>query len=112
MPRDTALSAPLGHSRSAHRAHGWCSHCPGRSPAEEVIAWRADALERQHAEDTAHDAGPAEASTAWKPCPACEDEGSLSVVTVTVRTGTGRKRAGGWAYCHNCENVPEANPRA
>ena len=37
---------PLGHSTPAHRVHGWCSHCPGRSVAEEVAAWQVDALDR------------------------------------------------------------------
>ncbi|WP_331731853.1 hypothetical protein OG298_45225 (plasmid) [Streptomyces sp. NBC_01005] len=37
---------PLGHSIPAHRVHGWCSHCPGRSLAEEVAAWQVDALDR------------------------------------------------------------------
>lgn len=31
---------PLGHSRPAHRVHGWCSHCPGRTVAEELAAWQ------------------------------------------------------------------------
>ena len=31
---------PLGHSRPAHRAHGWCSHCPGRTVEEELAAWQ------------------------------------------------------------------------
>ena len=30
---------PPGHSRPAHRVHGWCSHCPGRTVAEELAAW-------------------------------------------------------------------------
>jgi hypothetical protein len=35
---------PLGHSLSAHHVHGWCSHCPGRTPAEELGAWQVWAL--------------------------------------------------------------------
>lgn len=31
---------PLGHSKSAHHVHGWCSHCPDRTPADELVAWR------------------------------------------------------------------------
>ncbi|MGW3736659.1 hypothetical protein [Streptomyces sp. NPDC005148] len=42
---------PLGHSIPAHRVHGWCSHCPGRSLAEEVAAWQVDAEERHAAEE-------------------------------------------------------------
>ncbi|MFD8469052.1 hypothetical protein ACFV10_28590 [Streptomyces cyaneofuscatus] len=37
---------PLGHSIPSHRVHGWCSHCPGRSMAEELAAWQVDALNR------------------------------------------------------------------
>lgn len=37
---------PLGHSTPSHRVLGWCSHCPGRSLAEEVAAWQVDALDR------------------------------------------------------------------
>ncbi|MYX39023.1 MULTISPECIES: hypothetical protein [unclassified Streptomyces] len=32
--------APPGHSRASHRAHGWCSRCPGREVWEELHAWR------------------------------------------------------------------------
>ncbi|MCX4609393.1 hypothetical protein [Streptomyces mirabilis] len=32
--------APPGHSRSGHRAFGWCSRCPGREVWEELLAWR------------------------------------------------------------------------
>lgn len=45
-----ASSVPLGHSIPAHSVHGWCSHCPGRSLAEEVAAWQVDAQERHDAE--------------------------------------------------------------
>ncbi|WP_031095553.1 hypothetical protein [Streptomyces sp. NRRL S-15] len=37
---------PLGHSTPSHRVHGWCSHCPGRSVAEELAAWQVGALDR------------------------------------------------------------------
>ncbi|MGA5598349.1 hypothetical protein ACPCSE_29365 [Streptomyces cellulosae] len=33
-------SIPLGHTIPAHRAFGWCSHCPDRSVAEELAAWQ------------------------------------------------------------------------
>lgn len=51
LPHQTATGsppAPWGHSTAAHREFGWCSHCPGRGPAEEVIAWRSHAND-QHA---------------------------------------------------------------
>jgi hypothetical protein len=41
-----AHEIPLGHSTPSHRVLGWCSHCPGRSLAEEVGAWQVDALDR------------------------------------------------------------------
>jgi hypothetical protein len=45
-------ATPLGHSIPAHRVHGWCSHCPDRSVAEEVAAWQVDAQTRHAAQDT------------------------------------------------------------
>ncbi|NEA42766.1 hypothetical protein [Streptomyces sp. SID11385] len=100
--------APVGHSRAAHRVHGWCSHCPGRTAAEEVIAWRSEAADRHAAEDWIGDeGGPFDASTAWRKCPECGVAGALSVVTVTVQSTSSPKRAGGWAYCLNCEAVPQ-----
>ncbi|MFJ6014470.1 hypothetical protein [Streptomyces sp. NPDC092952] len=95
--------APLGHSIPAHRALGWCSHCPDRSLAEEAMAWQLDAQERYAADDAD---GPFEALTDWRTCPECGYVASLSVVTIRVRTTTGAKRAGGWAFCLNCEAVP------
>ncbi|GAA2657589.1 hypothetical protein [Nonomuraea recticatena] len=47
-PGDTL---PLGHSESAHRLLGWCSHCPGRSAAAEVVAWRSWAITLLHTVD-------------------------------------------------------------
>lgn len=35
-------TAPPGHSRAAHAAHGFCSKCSGRELWEELAAWRAD----------------------------------------------------------------------
>lgn len=40
QPARPATAAPLGHSASAHQLLGWCSHCPTRSAAQEVTAWR------------------------------------------------------------------------
>ncbi|NDK24657.1 hypothetical protein FSY75_09245 [Streptomyces sp. TR1341] len=94
---------PLGHSIPSHRVLGWCSLCPDRSPAEELMAWQLDAEER-HAEE--EDDGPLDAVTDWQTCPECGYVSSLSVVTITVRTTTGTKTAGGWKYCLNCEAVP------
>ncbi|MGV2914555.1 hypothetical protein [Streptomyces alfalfae] len=34
-------TADIGHSRAAHRAHGFCSACPGIELWEELVAWRA-----------------------------------------------------------------------
>ncbi|MTE20289.1 hypothetical protein F0L17_14460 [Streptomyces sp. TRM43335] len=46
-----------GHSTAAHRAHGWCSHCPGRTVEEEVIAWRSEENDR-HRLTTHHRVAP------------------------------------------------------
>jgi hypothetical protein len=35
---------PPGHSRVAHGRLGFCSHCPGKTAADEVAAWRTWAL--------------------------------------------------------------------
>lgn len=94
---------PPGHSITAHRGLGWCSLCPGRSLADEVIAWRLEAQDRHTAQDT--DPQYLSAVTGWAKCPACREDGVLSVVTVMVHTTTGQKRAGGWTYCIACEAV-------
>ncbi|WP_406145640.1 hypothetical protein [Streptomyces anulatus] len=48
---------PLGHSIPSHRVHGWCSHCPGRSMAEELGAWQVGAMDRTTTtDDTQSDA--------------------------------------------------------
>ncbi|MEC3995168.1 hypothetical protein VSR01_17160 [Actinacidiphila sp. DG2A-62] len=101
----TATDVPLGHSIPAHRVHGWCSHCPQRSLAEEVAAWQIDAEERHMEEEGGE--GPFAVAVDWQKCPDCGDPHSLSVVQVTVRTTTGIKRAGGWVFCLNCESVPQ-----
>ncbi|MDX3239372.1 hypothetical protein PV392_27530 [Streptomyces sp. ME03-5709C] len=43
MPDDPQAQrvAPPGHSRAAHRAHGFCTACPDRGWWEELNAWRA-----------------------------------------------------------------------
>lgn len=37
---DDRSTVPLGHTIPAHQAFGWCSHCPDRTPAEELAAWQ------------------------------------------------------------------------
>ncbi|MFD3978262.1 hypothetical protein ACFWR6_06715 [Streptomyces griseus] len=102
MPDALRYEAPPGHSVAAHRTHGWCSHCGGRSPAVEVVAWRRDAAERHAA-----DSGPLSTETDYRECPVCRHDATYAVVTVQVTTAGGvRKPAGGWAYCLNCEAVP------
>jgi hypothetical protein len=41
---------PLGHTIPAHQTFGWCSHCPDRTPAEELAAWQTRELRRMAAE--------------------------------------------------------------
>lgn len=38
--RELTRQGLAGHSRAAHRVHGWCSKCPGRELWEEILAWR------------------------------------------------------------------------
>jgi hypothetical protein len=40
--------APLGHSKSAHHFHGWCSHCPDHTVEQELAAWRGWAFTKLH----------------------------------------------------------------
>jgi hypothetical protein len=37
---------PLGHSTPTHQTFGWCSHCPGRTLAQELAAWQTRELRR------------------------------------------------------------------
>ncbi len=39
--RPLEATAPYGHSTASHRAHGYCSACPGIEMWEELVAWRA-----------------------------------------------------------------------
>jgi hypothetical protein len=50
--RPPGHTAPPGHSRSAHRVHGFCSACPGVELWEELVAWRRRENSRHDAEDT------------------------------------------------------------
>lgn len=50
MPADDPHTAPWGHSRAAHRVHGWCAHCTGRTAMDEAAAWRVRENETQRAE--------------------------------------------------------------
>ncbi|MFC7791405.1 hypothetical protein [Streptomyces cinereoruber] len=101
--------APPGHSIPAHRVHGWCAYCRGRTLAEEVIAWRSDAQER-HVTET-ESAQYIETTTAWEACPECGHDDTLSTVTVMARAKSGWKPAGGWRYCINCQAVPKEDGR-
>ncbi|MFJ4627172.1 hypothetical protein [Streptomyces sp. NPDC088847] len=105
--------APLGHSQGAHRLFGWCCHCRGHDPAEEVAAWRGREYDRRAAERAALAASAAQTSHVDlqahqdRPCPSCGRE-ALTVVTVTLVEGRVRKTVGGWAYCTECDHVPAA----
>ncbi|HLL37261.1 MAG TPA: hypothetical protein VK545_25985 [Streptomyces sp.] len=99
-----AEQAPPGHSIAAHRAHGWCSHCPGRTPAEEVIAWRARENE-QHGV-ARHGFGPGLTATASYD-QRCADCGKDTLLIVRVQADVhGLRTAGGWALCHACGATP------
>lgn len=109
---DDRPGAPWGHSTAAHRAFGWCSHCPGHDPAEEVVAWRTRD-NREHQARTSTLVATSEdnridlRAVPERPCPACGRE-ELTVVTVTLVEGPTRRDAGGWAYCTACGHVPAA----
>ncbi|MFG2404268.1 hypothetical protein ACGFR8_07990 [Streptomyces brevispora] len=101
--------APIGHSVSAHRAHGWCSHCPDHTPVGEVIAWRTREANQQAArhEAAVHTSpwGLEASSVSGLRCPACGLD-DLTVVTVHVVTDNGQEEAGGWAVCGTCLTTP------
>ncbi|WPR52837.1 Lar family restriction alleviation protein [Streptomyces albidoflavus] len=109
---DPTAPVPPGHSSSAHRAHGWCATCPGRTIPEELIAWRAQAATAHATRDAAAQAEAAHADTFdasvgdYRPCPKCGGAASLAVVTVTAATRHGRVVAGGWSYCLDCQATP------
>ncbi len=62
-------TAPLGHSVSAHRVHGWCAI--ERTADEELIAWRTHERSRYEIAKTTCAASPAIDATAEyeRPCP-------------------------------------------
>jgi hypothetical protein len=109
QPEETAQrgnAAPLGHSISAHRAFGWCSHCKDHGVAEEVGAWRIRETRLQEANDaTVRTHGINATADDPVPCPEC-GERLLTVVTVRVLTSAGPRVAGGWAFCTGCEGTP------
>jgi hypothetical protein len=109
MPAD--FHPPPGHSRAAHRVHGWCGDCRGHTALEEVIAWRVRENEvHERVERARGEAGlvPAITVTAADPteCPECGNP-ALSVVTVFApRRDGGQAQAGGWALCSSCYATP------
>lgn len=111
-PADGPPSVPWGHSVAAHRVLGWCSHCPGHGPAEEVVAWRARENKRHEAEQAALAVSAANtnpvidlAATYERPCRGCGRE-TLTAVTVTLVGDGPRRVVGGWAYCTECDATP------
>ncbi|MFE9127806.1 hypothetical protein ACFYOF_20765 [Streptomyces sp. NPDC007148] len=97
--------APLGHSVSAHRVHGWCAI--ERSLDEELIAWRTRERSRYEIAKTVCAASPAIDTTAEyeRPCPACGRE-ALTVTSVRVQLDDAPRLAGGWALCLHCNATP------
>ncbi|MFB7114498.1 hypothetical protein [Streptomyces sp. NPDC056291] len=111
---DPQYRAPFGHSVSAHRVHGWCSHCPEHTPDEELIAWRTHERRRHMVAQQATEAESPYPHTRTegvddRPCPACGRE-TLAVVTVHVITDAGPRKAGGWAACRNTECQATPHP--
>lgn len=114
-----ASSVPLGHSIPAHRVHDWCSHCPGRSLAEEVAAWQVDAQARHKAEKATETVTePAQDNEApyvspniaasTRPNRRCADceQTTVHVVVVTTFVGSEERPIGEWAVCSSCGTCP------
>lgn len=98
-------TAPLGHSVSAHRVHGWCAI--ERTVDEELIAWRTHERSRYEIAKTTCAASPAINATAEyeRPCPDCGRE-TLTVTTVRIQLDDRPHVAGGWALCLHCNATP------
>ncbi|WP_405759450.1 hypothetical protein OG234_13230 [Streptomyces sp. NBC_01420] len=108
---DTDPGPGAGHSRAAHRVHGWCALCAGYGYAREALAWRVRENRREEATRAALDASGSNPSTVdltsapERPCPSCGRE-TMTVVQA-VSTFDGRVRTiGGWAECSNCGATP------
>lgn len=109
MADDTAdrHTAPLGHSISAHRVHGWCSHCRGHGPFEELVAWRADANERHAAEDPDSETPlVVDVHTMQASCPECGQSDSVLESSFTATTRGGVQKIGTLVFCLECEATP------
>lgn len=105
-------AAPLGHSRAAHRVHGWCADCTGRTVGEELVAWRVEENRREEATQATRDASSRSPSavnlhaTTERPCPACGREAMTLVSVVMTLAGGERRTVGGWAHCALCDATP------
>ncbi|MEZ0073604.1 hypothetical protein [Planotetraspora sp. GP83] len=113
-----SAEAPIGHSRAAHAVHGWCSHCNGRTAADEVVAWRVRENNRTGYGDHDDPDGPPTAGEqvpllgdlrhGW--CPHCRAL-TLSMATISAVTDAGVTVIGGYAVCESCGWSPYAENR-
>ncbi|MDX3345898.1 hypothetical protein PV387_03465 [Streptomyces sp. ME02-6987-2C] len=120
---DPVWTAPLGHSTSSHRVHGYCSLCRGRTIAEELIAWQVHEQARYEAAQAASASAPdcqtaddpddvpmplvGDVSTRTYSCPTCGGEDAVLEATFLVTTKAAVHQVGRFAFCFACEQAQE-----
>ncbi|MEU6594260.1 hypothetical protein ABZ923_34495 [Streptomyces sp. NPDC046881] len=110
---DLMWKAPLGHSVPSHRVHGYCSHCQGRTVAEELAAWQVREQERYEAADDPDDQHDGsmpligDVSTRTYACPTCGSDDAVLDATFLVTTKAAVHQVGRFAFCFACEKPQE-----
>ncbi|MEU7323408.1 hypothetical protein ABZ682_23080 [Streptomyces griseoviridis] len=119
---DLTRTAPLGHSISSHRVHGYCSLCRGRTVAEELAAWQIHEQARYEAAqlgptpapdpetvDGEEGGGPfiADVNTRTVDCQGCGCSDAVLDAAFTVTSRQGVHEVGRFAFCFACETPQE-----
>ncbi|CAL9537294.1 hypothetical protein [Streptomyces sp. enrichment culture] len=108
---DRMWAAPLGHSIPSHRALGFCSHCKGRTVAEELAAWQVREQEHHETSGDQDDGLPlplvGDVTTRTYDCPACDTSDAVLDATFLVTTKAAVHQVGRFAFCFSCETPQE-----
>ncbi|MER5699479.1 hypothetical protein ACWDBO_48905 [Streptomyces mirabilis] len=124
---DLRWTAPLGHSIPSHRVHGYCSHCQGRTVAEELAAWQVHEQARHGIAQLGSTPAPdcqtadgqdgqgdvsmplvGDVSTRTYACPTCGNDNAVLDATFLVTTKDAVHQVGRFAFCFACEKPQEA----
>ncbi|MFJ1607035.1 hypothetical protein ACIOHS_27235 [Streptomyces sp. NPDC088253] len=116
---DLMRAAPLGHSIPSHRVHGYCSHCQGRTVAEELAAWQVHEQARHETAQPGSTPAPdgqgdvsmplvGDVSTRTYACPTCGSDDAVLDATFLVTTKAAVYQVGRFAFCFACEKPQEA----